>query len=196
MRSWYKNFNLTVNWSDREWNSSITMVKVCLSKLQFKHSFSIVNTYAVVVAPNTKRATAADLKCTILLYGFNGLGKEDCWECSSSDYEWERGSANHGKKSRILVCWTFLDAEQKSSARCGKRRRLSQRQVQVESLILREEKQICWCWTLFQRKVLIEGQTFVTWFERFQLGSVNEDPASIRGKIWWRIWNELVSQWN
>ncbi len=62
----------------------------------------------------------------------------------------------------------FWDAEQKSSARCGKRRRLSQRQLHVERWILREEKQICWCWTLFHRKIMIEGQTFVTWFERFR----------------------------
>ena len=97
MRSWYKNFNLTVNWSDREWNSSITMVKLCLLQQRFNQSFSNFNTYAVVVAPNTKRATAADLKCTILLYGINGLGEEECLECSSRNYEEDRGSTNHGK---------------------------------------------------------------------------------------------------
>ena len=37
----------------------------------FNDSFLILDTYAVVVAPNTKRETAADLKCTILMYGLN-----------------------------------------------------------------------------------------------------------------------------
>ena len=128
------------------------------------------HTYAVVVAPNTKRVTAAALKCTIVASGVCGLMKEE-WKVILYNCEKVR-SANHEMKIPFLVCWKR--STEKSSWRCANKER---KRVENNQIPRREQKKLdVWILKRTMDRRLWRGlRDFLV-----SPSSVNEDPVAIR----------------
>ena len=139
-------------------------------------------TYAVVVAPNTKRVTAAALKCTIVASGVCGLMKEE-WKVILYNCEKVR-SANHEMKIPVLVCWKR--STEKSSWRCANKER---KRVENNQIPRREQKKLD-VWILKRT----DGQASMTWFKRFSSVPLICEWRSGRDspRLQWRT---QISQW-